>query len=494
MSALTDYQINDAPMVMDIRSDTLEPISGVQGVSNRFVFRLDQAGYLDANSMLLFKICNANNDIQSRVNTWNGGLGAVKRITFQVGDYVINDVNGCDIISTLMNLATQNPATRNHYSGWYYGNQLWTDVKRTGTNTGTFNADLGGVGSLFVDPNRSGLNDGANNNNNAGVAINSQFIRTAVGNTKQIGIPLGVLLPALRGKTIPLFLFQDYRIIISVEFNDGSEFINDITSTTAAAPNANTGVNNGLASPFNTTSGINFQDVKLQVDYIIMPSAVQNKDREMTNQQGGYRFDFFDILRIEKQIPAATANQVQEVEHRIGMDNKEVHKLYMTKKLQGLGNFQNKWFGNQRIDAMNQEEYNVNIDGIDIFPDFKFSPMSQYDETSNCLGADLQVPRPVYTNDDNTIFSCLSPSVAGLLGQYKPLCLDLTNGTGQIVGGGRVVGAYPIIWKYRRKPTAAVVNKQVALNGAMDVNYYALVSKTAIITSTPKGTNVVVSY
>ena len=125
--------------MMDIRSDTLEPISGVQGVSNRYVFRLDQAGYLDANSMLCFKVCHSNNDIRSRVNCFNGGLGAIKRVIFQVGDYIINDVNGADIISTLMNLSSQNPNTRNHYSGWYYGNQLWTDIKRVGgvANTGT---------------------------------------------------------------------------------------------------------------------------------------------------------------------------------------------------------------------------------------------------------------------------------------------------------------------------------------------------------------------
>ena len=504
MSGLTDYSINETPMMMDIRSDTLEPISGVQGVSNRFVFRLDQAGYLDANSMLCFKICNANNDIRSRVNCFNGGLGAIKRITFQVGDYIINDVNGADIISTLMNLSTQNPATRNHYSGWYYGNQLWTDIKRVAgnnNNTGTFAGELGGVGSMFIDPQRSGLNDGDNNNNNAGVAINSNLIRTLEANTKQIGIPLGVILPALRGKTIPLFLFQDYRILITVEFNDGSNFVNDISQVGGTAPNLATGANAGLRSPLNATSGINFRDVKLQVDYVIMPSAIQNKDREMTNKQGGYRFDFYDVLRIEKQIPQVNANTLQNIEHRIGMDNKEVHKIYMTKQLQNLGAGavgdavqQNKWLGKQRIDGMNQEEYNVNIDGIDIFQDWKFSPASQFDEVSNCLGGDLKLDRPFYFNDDNTIHSCLSPSVAGLIGQYKPLCLDLTNGSGQIVGGGRNIGAYPIIWKYKRKPTGTVGNKFNAINTPLNVNYYALVSKTAIITSTPKGTSILVSY
>ena len=106
----------------------------------------------------------------------------------------------------------------------------------------------------------------------------------------------------------------------------------------------------------------------------------------------------------------------------------------------------------------------------------------------------MKLDRPFYYNDDNTIHSCLSPSVAGLIGQYKPLCLDLTNGSGQIVGGGRNIGAYPIIWKYKRKPTGNVGNKFSAINTPLNVNYYALVSKTAIITSTPKGTSILVSY
>ena len=498
MSSLTDYTVNETPMLMDIRSDTLEPISGVQGTSNRFVFRLDQAGYLDANSMLCFKITNPNSNTNTRVNTWNGALGAIKRITFQVGDYVINDVVGADIISTLMNLATQNATTRNNYSGHYYGNQLWTGVKESTPNTDTYATELGGVGSLFVDPRKSGLNDGDNNANNNGATINSGIIRTDEANCKQYGIPLGVILPALRGKTVPLFLFQDYRILITVEFHDGSEYANDISQIANVAPNEATGANAGLCALKNQ---LRYNDVKLQVDYVIMPSAVQNRDREMTNQQGGYRFDFFDILKVEKQIVAATANTLQEVEHRIGMDNKEVHKIYMCKQLQGLGVGgvgnkvqQNKWLGRQRIDGMNQEEYNVNIDGVDIFQDFKFSPASQFDETANCLGDDIKLDRPFYFNDDNTIHSCLSPSVAGMLGQYKPLCLDLSNGTGQIVGGGRVIGAYPIIWKYRRKPTGTVASKISDISGSMNVNYYVLVSKTAIITSTPKGTNVMISY
>ena len=51
MANLFDYSVNLQPAVMDIRSETLEPISSS---TMRYVFRLDQAGELDSNSVLLF--------------------------------------------------------------------------------------------------------------------------------------------------------------------------------------------------------------------------------------------------------------------------------------------------------------------------------------------------------------------------------------------------------------------------------------------------------
>jgi hypothetical protein len=494
MSMLTDYSVNDTPMLMDIRSDTLEPISGTNLVSNRFVFRLDQAGYLDSNSMLLFKCVNPNNNNQSRVNMINGGLGAIKRATFQVGDYIINDVDGANVISTLMNMTTQPPSVRNRYNGWYYHNCLHAQVMTAGDAT-AINTDIGGNGSIIVDSRISGLDKGASNNNNNGVAINSCRISNVEAGSYQIGIPLGVLFPALKGRTMPLFLFQDYRILLTFEFHDGAEFCNKITEVEGTAPNAATGRNPGLINPFQE---IQFADVKLQVDYVIMPASVQNKDREMTNQEGGLRLDFLDSIRVEKQLVAGTAGTEQEVEHRIGADNKEVHKIYMTRQFTDTA-VNNKQpaqyaYGQQRIDGIPVESYNVNIDGINVFHDFKDNPASQYDETSNCLGKDLKTPRGNYINDPNTLMCGLAPPRGGLQGQYKPLCLDLTNGNNTVLGGGRTIGAYPIIWKYRRNPTAAIANRCDAKNGAMNINYYMLVSKTATIRSTPMGTNILVSY
>ena len=498
MSMLTDYSVNDTPMLMDIRSDTLEPISGTNLVSNRFVFRLDQAGYLDSNSMLLFKCVNPNSNNTSRVNMFNGGLGAIKRATFQVGDYIINDVDGANMISTLMNMTTQPDSVRNRFNGWYYHNSLHKRVLE-GASAIEIDTEIGGTGSIIVDKAKSGIDRGqmntAGGNNNNNININSARISNVEAGSYQIGIPLGVLFPALKGKTMPLFLFQDYRILLTFEFHDGSEFCNSTTERRGVAPNATTGRNPGLITPLNQ---IQFADVKLQVDYVIMPASVQNKDREMTNQEGGLRLDFLDSIRVEKQIVAGTAGLEQDIEHRIGADNKEVHKIYMVKQFTDPA-VRNKQpaqyvYGAQRIDGVPVESYNVNIGGINVFHDFKENPASQYDETSNCLGKDLKTPRGNYINDPNTLFNGLNPSLGGFLGNYKPLCLDLTNGNNSVLGGGRTIGAYPIIWKYRRVPTGALANRCASYEGAMNVNYYMLVSKTATIRSTPMGTNILVSY
>ena len=50
---LFNYDVEIDPMTIDIRSETLEPISSS---TRRVVFRLDAAGNLDQNSILLFKV------------------------------------------------------------------------------------------------------------------------------------------------------------------------------------------------------------------------------------------------------------------------------------------------------------------------------------------------------------------------------------------------------------------------------------------------------
>ena len=505
MANLFNYDVNLQPAVMDIRSETLEPISSS---TMRYVFRLDQAGELDSNSVLLFKPLLAANDANrehnQRVNPWGGGLLAIKRAIFQVGDYILNDIQDVGRISNLVDMGTINSSNNSKYNGHYFKNNTQFKVLESGGTDGVnlaggTESQAGGAGTIVYDRNRSGMDFGIVHNNAVQGKVNNCVITNNVDTNHQIGIPLGNLFPCLKGQNIPLFLFQDYRILITIEFATCENWVNM----------AHKGTNHH--SQISIAGDVVPTEVKLQVDYIINPSEIQNKQREMTNAQGGLNLAFPDIIKVEKQIAAAGANDAansgltQNVEHRIGMDNKEVHSIYMLKKIDrnNPSNY-DKIFLNARCDGMDVEEYNVNIDGVDVFQEAKWNPSSQYDELTNCLGDNLKVPRPVFFNDCNTYMSRLADATGGLLGKLKPLCLDLKNGNGGVVGGGRSIGAYPIIWKYQRKPTARVLNKAGAgneagelvgrLNDALSVDYFVYCSRTANITSTPSGTSVMVAY
>ena len=506
MANLFDYKVNLQPAVMDIRSETLEPISSS---TMRYVFRLDQAGELDSNSVLLFKPLLAGNgahrEHHQRVNAWGGGLLAIKRAIFQVGDYILNDIQDVGRISNLVDMGTINSSNNSKYNGHYFKNNTQFRVLEHGGSQGVnlaggSESQAGGTGTIVYDRARSAIDFGIVNNNAAQDGkVNNCVITNDVATNHQIGIPLGNLFPCLKGQNIPLFLFQDYRILITIEFASCENWVNMVRKDT----NSN--------SQISIAGDVSPAEVKLQVDYIIYPSEVQNKQREQTAAQGGLNLAFPDIIKVEKQIAEAGANDAansgltQTVEHRIGMDNKEVHSIYMLKKLDRANpSNHDKLFLNARCDGMDIEEYNVNIDGVDVFQENKWNPSSQYDETTNCLGDNLKIPRPVYFNDCNTYMSRLADATGAILGKMKPLCLDLKNGNGGIVGGGRSIGAYPIIWKYQRKPTARVLNKAGAgneagelverLNGSMSVDYFVYCSRTANITSTPSGTSVMVAY
>ena len=509
---LFNYNVDLEPMVMDIRSETLEPISSS---AKRFVFRLDAAGELDQNSLLLFKCQNKNAVGNSvlRVNSFGGGLAAIKRATIQVGDYILNDTVDIGRIACLTSMGGQNEDTRNKYNGHFYQNSFHTKVLKDADLTLSPHGD---AGTIIYDNVKGGINYGAlgptaDDAAGATAKVNACKISNDKSNNYQFGIPLGTILPCLRGRTIPLYLFQDYRILITIEFDDIRNFGVDLKNDNSVAVAADGA--NGAFAPF--PDSITYEDVKLQVDYVIYPSEIQDQARKMTQSQGGLTLDFFDIIKVEKNIPATTPNsETQKVEHRIGADNKEVHKLYMLKRLLHTDPRQDdRLLRDLRCDGMNQESYNINIDGVDYFQEDKYAPSSQYDETSNCLGTDLRVVRPMYFNDENTIAARAAESMDGLLGKYKPLCVDLQNGNPQILGGGRQIGAYPIIFKYERRPcglhgcptTAGIAVAKggnsglnngytLDLSGALDVDYFMMVSRTANVRSSPAGTSVVVSY
>ncbi len=503
LNDLTDYNTPLQPNAVDIRTEYLEPITSS---TYRHTFRLDQTGYLDTNSMLVFKLqaVGGGNNNTCRVNNWNGALGGIKRVIFQIGDNIINDVQDVYKYATMKNM-NMNPQMRNNYLGHYLGNQLWLDSVKSATDgpnefaaEATSNyatAYAARVGAVVPNHKRSGTDFGAAADG-ANSTINSHSISTNADTNHQYGITLGMLIPALKGQKIPLFLFDKQRILLTFEFNTAEKYCNNIK---AAKIGYNTGgVNTALCDAGDVVP----TNVRMVVDYIVMPTDVQNELTQQTMKQGGYKLEFYDVVNVEKNVVAGTNGQLQEVEHRIGQNNREVHNIFMWKETTSaalsLNNGNTKGvplFGqHQKCQGFGREEYNCNIDGRDEFDHFVYNPISQYNELSAALGSDYQVSRPMYCNDDNTSCSALTPLGAGLLGVQKPLALNLRNGEPVVVGGGRQIGNYPIIWKWKRDCHNDIVNDNQRDDQSVKVNYFCEVSRVANIMNTGKGMNVIVSY
>ena len=222
---------------------------------------------------------------------------------------------------------------------------------------------------------------------------------------------------------------------------------------------------------------------------------------EQTKAQGGYRLEFFDVVNVEKNVVAGTDGTTQEIEHRIGQNGREVHNIVMwretakTNLQDGANNARNYALTlKQHCLGFEVEEYNCNVNGRDEFQDFVSSPVAQYNEMKEVLGSDLKVDAPMYSNDSNTSSTCLASSRSGLLGMMKPLGLSLSNGEPLIVGGGRQIGNYPIVWKWRRLCRNAQVENCRGTNQPVKCNYFIELSRIANIMNTGKGTNVIVSY
>ena len=510
LQQLADYSSDAiAPNSMDIRTEYLEPITSSP---LKYTFRLDQAGYLDTNSLIVFKLAATSTPVSNnlRVNAFNGVLGGVKRAIFQVGDHIINDIQDLNKYATLKQVLAGNRSVSNQYTGHYIGSQLWTKVVSSGeatteASTAARNStyqllDNAVAGSIVVDRDKSGMNYGefvAGTNFN----INSQPIGEDVSTNNQYGITLGTLFPALQGQKIPLFLFDKQRILITIEFHGASKYVNKLVGTTTNYTAG--GANNGIA----LDADVAIQQVRMVVDYIIMPSEVQNKIIEQTQKQGGYKLNFFDVVSVEKNIPAnAVNNTIQEVEHRIGQNNREVHNVYMWKEQPSVSlNNSDNTFANQSGQALrcgsgqscmgnSEEEFNVEVNGRDEFDAFVYNPCSQYNELSECLGADPNLDRPEYIGDEMTAGSMLTTAESGLMGSMKPLAVCLRSGEPGVIGAGRQIGSYPIVWKYKRRTHTAANGNSLINNQTMKVNYLIECSRTASIMSTPKGMNVMVSY
>ena len=498
LNDLVDYATPLQPTATEIRTEYIEPITSS---TYKYTFRLDQAGYLDTNSMLIFKLKSLQNDNLNRVNQHNGVLGGIKRVIFQVGDNIINDVQDVWKYSTIKNMNMPN-SMKNDYLGHYLGNSMFTDVLKDQNEapveddtTATINSYLteianATVGSINVNHKKSGIDFGSNTDG-TNKAINSMPISTNTANNHQYGITLGMLIPALKGQKIPLFLFDKQRILLTFEFNTSEVYVNSLADTDFA--------NAGIG--WSSSGDVVPAEVKMVVDYIVVPTDAQNELIQQTMADGGYRLEFYDVVNVEKNIP----DTIAEVEHRIGQNNRELHNIIMWKETDGAqmsrsdnGATLNKgqaMFGKyQKCQGFAYEEYNCNIDGRDEFDHFVYHPVSQYNELTAVLGKDWDVTRAQYCCDDNTAESYLSPLDNGLMGTQKPLGLSLRNGEPVVVGGGRQIGNYPVIWKWKRDVTPAVKGNCAKSKFPVKVNYFCEVSRVANILNSGKGMNVIVSY
>ena len=575
---MLDYSLKEVPQQSEIKTETVEPNNATTDSSRVFKYTIRNVGFLEGTSMLTFKLkrlSGTNGDL--RVNLWNGALGCIKNAVLKIGDFEINNCQDVDRIATLMNL-NQSVLQRRNVMGHYLGNSLELKVNDGGAVTANTVAPYGTPtcqGQIFMDAANSGINYGANADG-AGKAVNSLSVNADVSLNEKFGIPLNMIFPCLKGRSLPLFLFTDYNIQLEFEMNFADKFAINIGKTFDGAH-----VHTDYMA---LSSNIAFSNVELVVDYLLPPSSVINNYIEQTSSSGGYRFEFPQIAVVKKKLAAvSTSKELQEVEHRLGQTGKEVHNIIQMKRftdfkdkfktaftltsatttnasstlttvssidgisanasISGTGiqantfvksvqvvngdnqitlmssagaaraanagaaqtdvviknpasQFMNrKILQGQSIDGIDEEEYNVEVNGLDVFPQFIYNNASQYDKMSNVLDGDMIVPRPMYFSDPNTVQQRLTPITEGIHSNYKPLGVDLRNGNDAIVGGGTIINSgSPLIFKYKRKPKSnSYHGNDIDCRGEMDVDYYITHARVVVVKKLPKGTQVMVS-
>lgn len=493
LKSLYTYNVMDVENYLDIRSETVYPLSSSQS-AKKYIFRLEPMGYLDQNSMLQFKLQSTNAEAQ-RINIFNGALGSIKRATLSVGDFTLNDTDEVSKWSTLEHLSTTRRSTQNSFLSHYLGNQLFTTILGQ-PSINVDNVILDGVGSIVVDQVKSGLCYGGFYDassaegafNGLPASVNSHLITQNKTNNYQYGIKLGLLFPCLMGRTLPLYLFNEYRIYLTFEFHSADKYVNNITNSTYADEYLQ-------CSP----TDIIVEDVKLQVDYIIYPSSVQQRELQLISSSNGYTMDFYDVVHIMKNLSEVTNDrEEQKVEMKIGQSNREVHKLYMLRhflELESNKGRRSACLLNAQCDGINDETINWNINGLDTYTEDIYSPATQYKHLRFALGTNLDVERPMFYTDDNTEASLLAGRFNPLQGTYKPLALDLRNGNPGIIGAGTLIGEYPINVRYSRKPHQANTTVFNDKRGAMGIDLFSMCSKRCVIKTNMKGGMLVnVSY
>ena len=487
---LTDYTIDDVPNIMEVRTDKLSP---VQSSTFRHTFRLDESGFLDKNTLLLFK-AQRNAGTAVRFNCWNGCLGAIKRVILRCGDFTLQDLDKAGLWSSLNHLYKASPDNQNKFFSHYLHNQLFykvVDEFSVGSDSAKFGEGIK-TGSIIPDYDESGCDWGAATDG-TGAAINAMEITGNLSQDFKNAIPLGMLLPALMNTSLPLFLFQNYRINLIVEFeDDASQFANDTGRKDYSAGES-------MDAP---TNAVRFSEVELLQDILIYPSSVQEKYQERTLADGGYNLDFVNVNTILKQVPSTTADTTQSVEHRLNVTGEEVHYIQNIRQFASASaaTGENKVLLGQRADGVSVESFNYVVNGIETYPNPYSNPLSLYNQMSYVIKRDLQVPKPLYVNDPSTQYSLLTSPQSGLQGKYKPTGLDLQNGNKGVQGAGTMIGNYPIIVRYTRKPHDAIsktidaATTKVAENetGTIDNTYFVGTTRICNIKTMSDGSQSVV--
>ena len=593
IAELLDYGLKEVPQQAEIRTETIEPNNATTDLSKVFKYTIRNVGFLEGTSMLTFKLKNltgGNND-KFRLNLWSGALGCIKNAHLRIGDYEVQNAQDVDRISALLNL-NKSVLQRRNVLGHYLGNSLELQADNTDAEQ-VFRSNLAGCsgrGQIVYDRENSGV-DFAQLNGGAAAKVNSLAINETPSLNEKYGIPLSMIFPCLKGRSLPLFLFTDYNIQLEFEMNFSDKYAYNLANVPALVP-SNVGTADGGAPYMAGVQDIGFNEVQLVIDYLLPPSSVLNNYLEQTSKQGGYRFEFPEISVVKKKLAAVgTSKEPQEVEHRLGQTGKEVHNIIMAKRfvdykktdgaqfirtagagdgsnpittatsqitnincenisigakvsatgltsnqyvkavnvegrsltLDAVGDanqanntditFKNpnsmglgrKILQHQAIHGIDEEEYNVEVNGLDLYPQNIYNNASFYNQMSMVMNEDMILPRPMYYNDPNAERQRLAPIQDGLVAQYKPLGADLSNGMPSVVGGGTtIMSGSPLIWKYKRKPrmnghgdgTNATENdSEIAIDyrGEMDVDYYITHSRVVVVKKLPKGTSVMVS-
>ncbi len=588
IAELLDYGLKEVPQQAEIRTETIEPNNATTDLSKVFKYTIRNVGFLEGTSMLTFKLKRLQGANEKyRVNLWSGALSCIKNAHLRIGDYEVQNAQDVDRIAAMLNL-NKSVLQRRNVLGHYLGNSLELQADDNNAEQAIRSSVVGcsGRGQIVYDRVNSGV-DFAELNGAGNAKVNSLSIVDTTANNEKYGIPLSMIFPCLKGRSLPLFLFTDYNIQLEFEMNFADKYAYNLAKTPLLAPSV-VGAADAGAPYVAGTQDIGFNEVQLVVDYMLPPSSVINNYLEQTSKQGGYRFEFPEISVVKKKLSAVgTSKEPQEVEHRLGQTGKEVHNIVMAKRfvdnlkqdgavfsrvvaasataINGTGinglncenisigarvsstgitsgqtvsavnvegrsltlsaaadanqtaettiTFKNpnsmglarKILGHQAIHGIDEEEYNVEVNGLDLYPQNIYNNASFYNQMSMVMGEDLILPRPMYYNDPNAERQRLAPVQDGLVAQYKPLGADLSNGMTGVVGGGTtIMSGSPLIWKYKRKPrmngqgdgTNATNNAaEVAIDyrGEMDVDYYITHSRVVVVKKLPKGTSVMVS-